>query len=122
MEENPIDLSLATAEDMIAELERRGCAAALLLSQVPGRSSPLSVELPPGGRQRVLSSGVGKHPASKAAFLCDGLQQCLDELADFVASEQGRKAHPFDSISLSKLVAIIKESFKSAADTTAPRR
>jgi hypothetical protein len=79
--EPQIDLSLATAEDMVAELERRACAVALVISHVEGGSYMPSPDMPPPKRQRVIGDRFNsKYPALMAGFLCDGIQWCLSEI------------------------------------------
>jgi hypothetical protein len=76
-----MDLSIATAEDMVAELERRGIAVALVISHVQGGSYMPPPDVPPSQRERVIGDSFhDKHPALKAAFLCHGIQWCLNEI------------------------------------------
>jgi hypothetical protein len=74
-----MDLSIATAEDMVAELERRGIAVALVISHAQGGSYMPPTDVPPSRRERVIGDSFhDKHPALKAAFLCHGIQWCLN--------------------------------------------
>jgi hypothetical protein len=75
------DLSPATIQDMVAELERRGLAVAIVVSHVQAQSYVLSPDVPPADREKVYGDTFhSKHPAFTAAFLCDGIQWCLTEL------------------------------------------
>jgi hypothetical protein len=78
-----IDLTLATVEDVIAELERRGLAVAMVLAHASGGFYAPSPDAPPQDRERVVVSRLcGSHPANKAAFLCRGIQRCLSEAGE----------------------------------------
>jgi hypothetical protein len=75
-----IELEYATVEDMVAELERRGITAAIVVSHVTvGQHQPGS-QSPPGRREKVYGdTTLELHAAYKAAFLCRAVQWCLDE-------------------------------------------
>src|SRR5262245_20826414 len=93
MSEQNVDvpLSLATAEDMLGELQSRGIAAALVMSHVQGGHYIPSADVPPEARERVVGdSFLSKHPAYKAAFLCQGIQSCLSEIEDAKGSTIGQ--------------------------------
>jgi hypothetical protein len=103
-EPRQVDLSLATFEDIIAELERREVVAALVVSHVLGGRCTPHPELPPEKRETVYAdSRTGKHPALTAALLCDGIQWCLDNIiedtegveAALRCAELSRRLHEF---------------------------
>src|SRR5262245_41006717 len=78
-----VELSPATPEDMVAELERRRCAVALVLAHVPAQDYVPFPDVPPRDRVKVCAGSLAaRHPAFQAALLCDGIQLCLDEIAD----------------------------------------
>src|SRR5437764_13795827 len=76
-----MDLSIATIEDTVAELERRGMAAALCVSHVMEQRYTPCPDVPADAREKVYAtSWFAKHPIFKAHFLCNGLQWCLHEI------------------------------------------
>jgi hypothetical protein len=78
-----MDLELATTEDMIAELGRRGLVAALVVSHVLAKDSVPSPGLPMCGAKKVyFTDGTdAKCPTARgAAFLCVGIVSCFDEI------------------------------------------
>jgi hypothetical protein len=105
-----MDLSAATIEDMVAELERRGMAAALCVSHVMEQHFTPSPDVPAEDRERVYAtSWFAKHPAFRAHFLCNGIQWCLHEIDPQSEAQGGVCVHLSNqvrsiSIQLEKLV------------------
>jgi hypothetical protein len=88
-----MDLELASTEDMIAELGRRGLVAALVVSHVLAKDSVPSPGLPMCGAKKVyFTDGTdAKCPTARgAAFLCVGIVSCFDEI---LGSRQRRHGH-----------------------------
>ena len=78
-----MDLELATVEDMIAELGRRGLVAAIVVSHVLARDYVQSRGLPMCGAQKVyFTDGTdAKCPTARGAeFLCFGIVSYIDEI------------------------------------------
>jgi hypothetical protein len=75
---------LATIEDMGKELERRKIGFALVASHVLGFDSG-AVEAPQ--YEIYVDRFSRKHPAYAAAFLCDGIQHCLNKSIDVGSDE-----------------------------------
>jgi hypothetical protein len=103
-EPRQVDLSLATFEDIVAELERRKVKVALVVSHVSGGRYTPHPELPPEKRETVYAdSRTGKHPALTAALLCDGIQWCLNDIikdaegpeAALLCVDLSRRLHEF---------------------------
>jgi hypothetical protein len=79
MKSELIPLSLATIEDMVAELERRLLVCALFVSHIQGKDCIPCADVPSGDREKVYSdTWTAKHPALQAIALIQGIQLCLD--------------------------------------------
>jgi hypothetical protein len=74
-----MDLATATTEDMVAELERRGFDVALIVAPKgrPQMGEMSTEELP---RRVFGDSFASRDPAFLAAFFCDGVQPCLNQI------------------------------------------
>jgi hypothetical protein len=82
-ESSDVPLSLATFEDIIAEVERRGVACALVVSHVSGRHYIPCPDVPPADREKVYGDAPCRtHPVWTACFLLRGVQWCLSECED----------------------------------------
>jgi hypothetical protein len=77
-----VSLTLATPEDMLAELNRRGIRAALVLSHVQGGYYQPSPDLPSQDRECVVGDRFLSDLFHKAWFLCQGVRWCLDDIYD----------------------------------------
>lgn len=73
------DLSLATPEDMLLELNSRGITAAIVLSHSISHDTPHPAL---GGEVVFATKGIKKYgPPVIGAFLCRGLLKCLTDTA-----------------------------------------
>jgi hypothetical protein len=81
-DQNPgsVELNIASVEDMVAELERRGLAVAVLVSHVRRQHYIPSSDVPPADREKVYGGTYSRTPAESARYLCSGIQWCLSDI------------------------------------------
>jgi hypothetical protein len=103
-----VDLALATIDDMVSELERRGLRTAMVVSHGTGRHDLPGADAPPPDRGRVYGASQLNGPAEMAAFLCNGIQWCLSEI---LRDARGRKIGPF-GLELSTQMKVFQHHLK----------
>lgn len=87
-----MDLELATIDDMVAELERRGLGAVLYVNHLIHQRYEPSPDVPAEDRQKVYAtSWISSQPGYKAHALCEGVQRCLDEAINHAKSTTAQR-------------------------------
>lgn len=107
-----MNLSEATLDDIVCELQNRRLVFALVVAHVLGRGHMPGSDASFRERARAYGSNFLESPALRAWFLCDGIQTCLNEVFESPAFDD----HADLAVELSGQVQAIRRRLDDMLD------